>query len=94
MLSIHSVNEIQRELAARLVKLRKHYRHSRAVTAARSGVPEATIRRFETSGEISLRQFLMLCEAYNELHKLTQLLDVPPARTLDELIAMRERGEA
>ena len=91
MLSIQSVKEIQQDLAEKLVKLRKHHRHSRAVASARSGVPAATIRRFEDSGEISLRQFLMLCEAYRELHKLSPLFDAPPARTMDELMAIRER---
>ena len=90
MLSIYSVPEIQQKLAAELRRVRRFHRHSRAEAAKRSGVPAATIRRFESTGEISLRQFLMLCEAYGDLNKTTQLLSVPPARTMDELLAMPE----
>ena len=38
-----------------------------------SGVPYATIRKFESTGNISLRQFLMLYEAIGDLKKVKEL---------------------
>ena len=87
MMSYISTSDAQRLLAAKLRHIRKVKKHSRAEAARRSGVPAATIRRFETRGEISLRQFLMLCEAYGDLDNVGGLLKEPAAATMDELIA-------
>ncbi|WP_332457861.1 HipA N-terminal domain-containing protein [Vibrio gazogenes] len=38
--------------------------------ANRSGVPYSTIRKFENSGNISLRQFLMLFEAVGDIGQI------------------------
>ncbi len=84
--------EVQRILAAELRRARKMRKHSRAEAATRSGVPAATIRRFEATGEISLRQLLMLCEVYGDLNKAIQVLEAPPAATMDELIARSGRS--
>ena len=90
MISILSPADVQGTLRATLLKRRKQAKHSREQAALITGVPAPTIRRFESAGEISLRQFLMLCEAYGDLELLPQLLPEPVAKTMDELIAHAE----
>ena len=80
--------DIQRSLSASLKTARKSRKHSRREASIRSGVPEATIRRFEDSGEISLRQFLMLCDAYGSPEAAGALFPKPEPQSMDELIAM------
>ena len=87
MISISTPYDSQQELASSLRMRRKGRRHSRREASVRSGVPEATIRRFETTGEISLRQLLMLCEVYGDLSAARTLFPRPAAQTMDELIA-------
>ena len=81
-------SEIQRSLSSSFRTARKSRKHSRKEASIRSGVPEATIRRFEDSGEISLRQFLMLCDAYGSPKATDSLFPKPAPRSMDELIAM------
>lgn len=81
-------SEIQRSLSSSFRTARKARKHSRKEASIRSGVPEATIRRFEDSGEISLRQFLMLCDAYGSPKATDSLFPKPAPRSMDELIAM------
>ncbi len=87
MISINSPYEVQLALAAALRRARKLRKHSRDEAAKRSGVPGPTIKRFESAGEISLRQFLMLCEVYGDLGQMDAALAPPKASTMDELIA-------
>lgn len=51
-------------------------------------MPEATIRRFEDTGEISLRQLLMLCDVYGNPGATEALFPKPEPQSMDELIAM------
>ena len=83
----NSPREVQHHLAAALRKQRKARKHSRQMAADFSGVPSATLRRFEVTGEISLRQFLMLCATYGDLAPADTLLPEPGPATMDELLA-------
>ena len=87
MLSIKTSREVQQSLADALRHTRRQRKHGRKEAAKRSGVPAPTIRRFEATGEISLRQFLMLCEVYGDLETIEAALSPPVASTMDELIA-------
>jgi hypothetical protein len=91
MLSLNGSSDVQKALATEFQKTRKTRKHSRGEAATRTGVPAPTIRRFEVSGEISLRQFLLLCEVYGDLGKCLQILEAPPAATMDELIAQSSK---
>ena len=93
MISISSPKELQDDLAEKFKSKRKWMKHSRANAAKLSGVPEPTIRRFENTGEISFRQFLMLCNTYGDLSIYTYSFSKPPARTMDELIKLNKRKE-
>ncbi|MBL4910565.1 MAG: helix-turn-helix transcriptional regulator [Alteromonadaceae bacterium] len=90
MLSIISPADLSGELSRSLKIKRKWLKHSREKAAELSGVPVPTIRRFEDSGEISLRQLLMLCQVYGELSVFKNVFTIPKARTIDELIKRKK----
>jgi transcriptional regulator with XRE-family HTH domain len=73
MLSLYTAFDVQIELKEYLKQSRKQHKFSVEGLAEQSGVPYSTIRKFENTGNISLRQFLMLLEA---LGGLKQLRDV------------------
>lgn len=81
---------MQDYLAAVLRQRRRARKHSRKKAAEVSGVPAPTIRRFETTGEISLRQFLMLCARYGDLKRAEALFPEPGPTTMDELLATHD----
>lgn len=83
--------EIQDLLAFRLRELRKAHGHNRDKAAAVTGVPMSTIRRFETTGEISLRQFLKIALVYGDLKASEAILPIPGPTTMDELLALQEK---
>lgn len=87
VLTLVSPFEVQLELSQFVKKNRKQKRLSVKSLAKKSGVPDSTIRKFENSGEISLRQFLML---YGEIGKLSDLQQLtkkaPTPNSLDEVI--------
>ena len=80
--------ETQRSLSASFRTARECRRHSRREASVRSGVPEGTIRRFEDTGDISLRQLLMLCDVYGSLVTAGSIFPKPEPQSMDELIAM------
>ena len=88
LLSMHSPFEVQRKLAHSVRTRRKKMKLSRQAMAERSTVPAPTIKRFETTGEISLRQFVLLWQCVDRLDALAALADPPkPApRTITEVI--------
>ncbi|WPL17290.1 hypothetical protein Thiowin_02291 [Thiorhodovibrio winogradskyi] len=59
-LSLYSTVDVQLALSAWIKTQRKTLKLSRQALAARSTVPAPTIKKFETTGQISLRQFLLL----------------------------------
>jgi HTH-type transcriptional regulator/antitoxin HipB len=87
--------EMQTQLAQKFKLARLAQNHSRASAATLTGVPEATLRAFETTGKISLRQFLMLCHVYGELNQCETLFPDKTPMSMDELLAdipKRQRG--
>ncbi|WP_199721315.1 helix-turn-helix domain-containing protein [Neisseria weixii] len=65
--------DTQTALAAYLRNLRKLQGYSREKLAEISTVPAPTIKKFETTGQISLRQFLLLWQSLDDLQKLYAL---------------------
>ena len=89
MLSLISPADVQQRLAKALREQRQAQRLSRRALAQRSAVPEPTIKRFETTGEISLRQFLILWSCLDDLQRLDDLTR-PSARgpkSIDEVLS-------
>ena len=73
MLSLHTAFDVQLELKDFIKQRRKQQKLSVEVLAQCSGVPYSTIRKFENTGNISLRQFLMLLESVGSLNDINNL---------------------
>ena len=65
--------DLQQRLAGKVRLLRRRQRWSRQALAERSTVPASTIKKFETSGQISLRQFILLWQCVDSLDSLSRL---------------------
>ena len=69
-----SANDVQIQLAEAVKQKRKLKKLSRSALAEKSTVPAATIKKFETTGQISLRQFILLWQCVDNLSTLANLL--------------------
>jgi len=85
-LSLLSAADVQSALRDWLKLQRRALKLSRAALAERSTVPAPTIKRFETTGQISLRQFLLLWQCVDDLQRL-QALTRPAEASLGRLPA-------
>ena len=72
-LSLLSAADVQTSMREWLMVNRKALKLSREKLAVRSTVPAATIKKFETTGQISFRQFLMLWQSLDNLERLNSL---------------------
>ena len=77
--------EVEKLLAARFKSLRLQARYKRTTLAGRAGVTVASLKRFETTGKISLKNLLRLVHALERLPEFAELLDAPRAASLAEL---------
>ncbi len=83
--------DVQQAFAAHLRRLRRQAKLSRQALAQRSTVPAATIKKFELSGQISLRQLLLLWQSLDDLQRLFALTQFDSNRmtapkTIDEVL--------
>ncbi len=66
---------------------------SRKSLAARSGVAEATIKRFETTGRIAFESLVLLIDALGVADRLESLFAMPAPVSLDQIKrGQRQRG--
>ncbi|MDC0535654.1 XRE family transcriptional regulator [Francisellaceae bacterium] len=80
--------DIQQKLAATVKNKRKSLKLSRQALSERSTVPAATIKKFETTAQISLRQFILLwqcVDSLDNLHDLTVSSNEKP-QSIDEVL--------
>ena len=98
MLSLDSTpSAMQALLAERARILRVGRGWSRAELSLRSGVPVATIRAFEQTGQIGVSRLLLLAGSLGALAEFGALFPAPVAQSLAELEARsagvtRKRG--
>ncbi|MCK7459183.1 helix-turn-helix domain-containing protein [Idiomarina aminovorans] len=86
-LILNTAYDTQLDLKEHIQQQRKSQKLSVEALSEKSGVPYSTIRKFERTGNISLRQFLMLVEALGELNQLRQFLQQEKApKTIDEVL--------
>ncbi len=71
--ALQTPSDTQRELAARVKARRLALNITQAELAERSGISLGSLRRFETTGEISLRAFLELALVLGELKEFSTL---------------------
>lgn len=88
LLSLLTANDIQQQFAQAVRDKRKQMKLSRNALAERSTVPASTIKKFETTSQISLRQFLLLWQCVDSLERLeilTKKIDKKPL-SIDEVL--------
>ena len=91
LLSLHSAYDVQTALAEAVRLRRKQKKWSRQALADRSAVPAATIKHFESTGQISLRQFLLLWQVLDSLDAILELtqLKQPLPQSIDDVLKLR-----
>ncbi len=88
VLSLYSANDIQNKLKDSIKQRRKQKKLSRNALASISTVPASTIKKFETTGQISLRQFILLWQSVDSLERLHELTKntVQAPATIDDVL--------
>lgn len=85
----------QRMLAGRVREARVAQNLMQTTLAARAGVALPTLRRFEQTGQVSLKHLMRICGALGRLDEFENVLRPPPAATMGELesqVAPRRRN--
>ncbi len=88
LLSFRSPSDVQHLLARAVQTRRKQMKLSRKALAERSTVPASTIKKFEVSGQISLRQFILLWQCVDSLESLLAVMEEPQLhpRSIDDVL--------
>lgn len=97
IINIYMPAEMSRILAERARRLRLQYRIKQTTLSEKSGVPAISIRRFESTGKISLSSLLKIAGALNCLDSFLGLFPPHEAGTMAELEKLegkksRQRG--
>lgn len=90
-LQLLSAPHAQRLLADRTRELRAGMGWKQSTLAARAGVTLSTLRRFEQTGEVSLKYLMRICHALGRLDEFENILRPPAPGTLRELEAQAAR---
>lgn len=89
MLHFITTSDVQKKLADYLKNKRKSLKYSRNKLEERSTVPAATIKHFETTGRISLCQFLLIWQTIDDLSKIdaiTRQDKEPDYKTIEDVL--------
>lgn len=96
-LNISTPNEIAKQIAARVKARRLELNLTQEGIAARAGIKFATYRRFEQTGEISLKGLLQIGFALNALSDFDALFAQKQYQSLDDVLneqnVTRKRGK-
>ena len=85
ILSIYMPSEVKAKIAEKAKKLRLQKGYKRTTLAERSGVPAPSIKRFETTGNISLSSLLKIANALGCIDDFFKLFTPIKPMTLSEL---------
>jgi transcriptional regulator with XRE-family HTH domain len=85
ILDLYMPSEVMLEISAKAKTLRLQKGFKRSTLADKSGVPSSSIKRFETTGNISLTSLLKLANALGCLSDFSQLFPPIKTRTLSEI---------
>lgn len=90
---LYSPAEVARNVGENAKTLRLSKNLSRKTLAEKSGVSESTIKRFETTGVVTLEALILMATALDELACVTRLFKPEHPNSVDELKnAKRKRG--
>lgn len=78
-------DEINKEIAARVRTVRKRRKISQVKLSEKSGVSLGSVKRFESTGEISLLSLTKIAIALNVEQELKQLFSNVPYLSLEEI---------
>lgn len=94
--SLRTPEQVSIDLAGRFRELRLARGWRQVTLAERAGVSLGSLRRFESSGKVSLQNLLKLAFAIGRLDDFDTILELPPAASIAELEARekpkRQRG--
>lgn len=79
-------NEINKDLAGRVAKLRKRRKLSQQALAQKSGVSFGSVKRFEQTGDISLQSLTKIAIALEVEGELESLFSQVPYESLEEIL--------
>ena len=86
-LKLLSESDVQVALAKYLRGLREQQGLTRDELARRSTVPSATLKKFEMTGQISLRQLLLLWQCLDDLSRIYRLTEISARpNSIDEVL--------
>ena len=95
-INIHTPADVAMQIAARVKARRLELNLTQEGLATRAGVKFATYRRFEQTGEISLKGLLQIGFALNTLSEFDALFAQKQYQTLDDVLnekrVTRKRG--
>lgn len=83
--------EIDCEIAEKMKRLRKRKRITQKELAKKSGVSLGSIKRFEQSGEISLRALTKIAIALDVENELESLFENVPFESIEEVLNEQNR---
>lgn len=85
-LTQRTYDEIDNEIANRMVAVRKRKKISQTMLAKRSGVSYGSIKRFEQTGEISLSALTRIAIALDAESEMDKLFSEVPFISIQEVI--------
>lgn len=95
--NISTPNDVAKQIAARVKARRLELNLTQEGMAARAGLKFATYRRFEQTGEISLKGLLQIGFALNVLSEFDALFAQKQYQSLDDVLneqsVIRKRGK-
>ncbi len=83
--SLNTPDEVAVSLSKRIKELRLLKKWKRLTLAKRSGVTEASLKRFEQTGKVSFDNFLKLVFALGRIDDFKNVLCPPTVQSIDEL---------
>lgn len=88
MINLHQKtwSEINKDIANKIIRLRKRKKITQSKLAMMSGVSLGSVKRFEQSGEISLQSLTKIAIALNVEVELENLFNTIPFASIEEVI--------
>ena len=82
---------IQQKIAERVKERRLEKNLTQEALSKMSGVSYASLRKFESTGEISLKSLLKIAVAMDAVTEFEKLFSEPAYTTMDELLQTKKR---